>query len=127
MGRDEVPMLFRSRWHLHALATLALIVATPATAADLCLRVTVNDRPAGQETRLRLAAAGQEARSARPDAGTARFAGLADGAWKLTLRHPQMKTFSTTLTLDRATAVLLDCGHAGQWSGCTVESASGDC
>ncbi|MDV7145564.1 hypothetical protein R3X27_22995 [Tropicimonas sp. TH_r6] len=106
---------------------LLCLSSLPGAAAELCLRVTVNDRPAGSETRIRLAASGQQARSGQPVAGAARFDSLAPGTWKLSLRHPQMKLYRTTLSVDGAVSVLLDCGHADEWSGCTVKSLPGGC
>ncbi len=110
-----------------AACALLCLTAFPGTAAELCLRVTVNDRPAGAETRIRLTSSGQETRSAQPGGGAARFSDLAPGRWKLSLRHPQMKIYRATLTVDGAVSVLLDCGHAEEWSGCQVKPQKGGC
>ncbi len=126
MARLHSSIPFCPSRRLSAALMLAILAAMPAAAANLCLRVTVNDQPAGQETRLRLTSEGQPARTTRLASGTARFDALAPGAWKLSLQHPKMKQFRTTLPLEPA-AFLLDCGHADEWSGCIVRPLSGGC
>ncbi|PRY26709.1 hypothetical protein CLV78_101810 [Aliiruegeria haliotis] len=110
-------------------AVLLLVFAStdPVRAADLCLRVTVNDQPAGKETRLRLSASGQASQSSRPVAGRVQFPNLGAGKWRLSLDHPKMKVFRTTLAINGNTGVHLDCGHADEWSGCVVKRLAAGC
>lgn len=94
------------------------MAAAPAAADSLCIDVTMNDRPAGQETTLRLLADGQPPREVHPAAGRVRIDALPPGKWTIQLSHPQTKTIRNRVTVSGATGVLLDCGHADEWSGC---------
>ena len=115
-----------------AVALLAALMTTclPAAVAradTLCLQVTMNDQPAGRETKLRLSAAGQSTRTLRPESGAGRFDGVLSGKWTLHLAHPKTKVIRTPLQISGDTKLLLDCGHADEWSGCQAKPLPGGC
>lgn len=104
---------------------VGVLAAAPLAADSLCIDVTMNDRPAGEETTLRLLASGQPAREVHPAEGRVRVDALPPGKWTIQLSHPQTRTIRNRVTVSGATGVLLDCGHADEWSGCQVKPRPG--